>query len=342
MNYIDMHCDTLVKAVEQKKETAKKLEHTMVDAERLHRCGTKAQFFAMFLQQKKEENWSDPGHDPDDCRSEKRKISLWYNGAEIEKQMQDMYAVYQNTMENCADIIAPACTYEDLQRNWQQKKVSAFLTVENGCVVDGKMERLEQLYQMGVRLITLTWNDDNCFGHPHAKEAERMQLGLTPFGRKAVTYMAELGILVDVSHLSDGGFYDVAELVRGPFVASHSNCRELAPATRNLTDDMIRVLAEHGGVAGLNFYPPFLNTDPVDKVSRIETMCEHVKRLVNVGGIECVGIGTDFDGIEGKFEIADCTDMKKLFDALQKTGFSEDALEKIAYKNVERVIREVM
>lgn len=119
MNYIDMHCDTLAKAVEQKKETAKKLEHTMVDAERLHRCGTKAQFFAMFLQQKKEENWSDPGHDPDGCRSEKRKISLWYNGAEIEKQMQDMYAVYQNTMENCADIIAPACTYEDLQRNWQ-------------------------------------------------------------------------------------------------------------------------------------------------------------------------------------------------------------------------------
>ena len=314
----------------------------MVDAERLHRCGTKAQFFAMFLQQKKEENWSDPGHDPDDCRSEKRKISLWYNGAEIEKQMQDMYAVYQNTMENCADIIAPACTYEDLQCNWRQGKVSAFLTVENGCIVDGKMERIDKLYQMGVRLITLTWNDDNCFGHPHAKEAERMQLGLTPFGRKAVTYMAERGILVDVSHLSDGGFYDVAELVRGPFVASHSNCRELAPATRNLTDDMIRVLAEHGGVAGLNFYPPFLNTDPVDKVSRIETMCEHVKRLVNVGGIECVGIGTDFDGIEGKFEIADCTDMKKLFDALQKTGFSEDALEKIAYKNVERVIREVM
>ena len=342
MHYIDMHCDTLVKALEQKKETAKKLEHTMVDAERLHRCGTKAQFFAMFLQQKKEENWSDPGHDPDDCRSEKRKISLWYNGAEIEKQMQDMYAVYQNTMENCADIIAPACTYEDLQRNWQQKKVSAFLTVENGCVVDGKMERLEQLYQMGVRLITLTWNDDNCFGHSHAKDAGRMQLGLTPFGKEAVTYMTERGILVDVSHLSDGGFYDVAELVKKPFVASHSNCRELAPATRNLTDDMIRILAEHGGVCGLNFYPPFLNTDPVDKVSRIERMCEHVKHLVNVGGIECVGIGTDFDGIEGNLEIADCMEMEKLFDALQKKGFCEDDIERIAYKNVERVIREVM
>lgn len=336
MNYIDMHCDTLAKAAAQQKKTAGELRNTMVDAKRLHQCGAKAQFFAMFLQQKREENWSDPG------LAYTEKNNLWYTDAEIRKQMQDMYEVYQNTMETCSDIIAPAYNYEGLQRNWQQKKVSAFLTVENGCVVDGKMERLEQLYQMGVRLITLTWNDDNCFGHSHAKDAGRMQLGLTPFGKEAVTYMTERGILVDVSHLSDGGFYDVAELVKGPFVASHSNCRELAPATRNLTDDMIRILAEHGGVCGLNFYPPFLNTDPVDKVSRIERMCEHVKHLVNVGGIECVGIGTDFDGIEGNLEIADCMEMEKLFDALQKTGFSEDALEKIAYKNVERVIREVM
>ena len=250
MNYIDMHCDTLAKAAAQQKKTAGELRNTMVDAKRLHQCGAKAQFFAMFLQQKREENWSDPG------LAYTEKNNLWYTDAEIRKQMQDMYEVYQNTMETCSDIIAPAYNYEGLQCNWRQGKVSAFLTVENGCIVDGKMERIDKLYQMGVRLITLTWNDDNCFGHPHAKEAERMQLGLTPFGRKAVTYMAELGILVDVSHLSDGGFYDVAELVRGPFVASHSNCRELAPATRNLTDDMIRVLAEHGGVAGLNFYPP--------------------------------------------------------------------------------------
>lgn len=314
MNYIDMHCDTLAKAAAQQKKTAGELRNTMVDAKRLHQCGAKAQFFAMFLQQKREENWSDPG------LAYTEKNNLWYTDAEIRKQMQDMYEVYQNTMETCSDIIAPAYNYEGLQRNWQQKKVSAFLTVENGCVVDGKMERLEQLYQMGVRLITLTWNDDNCFGHPHAKDAGRMQLGLTPFGKEAVTYMTERGILVDVSHLSDGGFYDVAELVRGPFVASHSNCRELAPATRNLTDDMIRILAEHGGVCGLNFYPPFLNTDPVDKVSRIERMCEHVKHLVNVGGIECVGIGTDFDGIEGNLEIADCTDMKNYLMHCRKQG----------------------
>ena len=184
MNYIDMHCDTLAKAAAQQKKTAGELRNTMVDAKRLHQCGAKAQFFAMFLQQKREENWSDPG------LAYTEKNNLWYTDAEIRKQMQDMYEVYQNTMETCSDIIAPAYNYEGLQCNWRQGKVSAFLTVENGCIVDGKMERIDKLYQMGVRLITLTWNDDNCFGHPHAKEAERMQLGLTPFGRKAVTYMA--------------------------------------------------------------------------------------------------------------------------------------------------------
>ena len=125
----------------------------------------------------------------EDVYKRQEKNNLWYTDAEIRKQMQDMYEVYQNTMETCSDIIAPAYNYEGLQCNWRQGKVSAFLTVENGCIVDGKMERIDKLYQMGVRLITLTWNDDNCFGHPHAKEAERMQLGLTPFGRKAVTYM---------------------------------------------------------------------------------------------------------------------------------------------------------
>lgn len=151
MNYIDMHCDTLAKAAAQQKKTAGELRNTMVDAKRLHQCGAKAQFFAMFLQQKREENWSDPG------LAYTEKNNLWYTDAEIRKQMQDMYEVYQNTMETCSDIIAPAYNYEGLQCNWRQGKVSAFLTVENGCIVDGKMERIDKLYQMGVRLITLTW-----------------------------------------------------------------------------------------------------------------------------------------------------------------------------------------
>ena len=172
-----------------------------------------------------------------------------------------------------------------------------------------------------------------------------MSRGLTGFGKEAVRYMQELGILVDVSHLSDGGFWNVAEASRRsgvPFVASHSNCRALAPATRNLTDAMIRELAECGGVAGLNLEPTFLNVDETDRVSRIERICDHAMHLIDRGGIECVGLGTDFDGISGEFEISDCTKLPLLFDALRKRGLSEDAVEQIAYQNTARVIRDGM
>ena len=154
--------------------------------------------------------------------------------------------------------------------------------------------------------------------------------------------METLGIVPDVSHLSDDGFYDVADVTKKPFVASHSNCRALAPASRNLTDEMIRILAERGGVAGLNFYPGFLNRERTDQESRIACMCDHVEHMRNVGGIECVGIGTDFDGICGQLEIKDCTQMPLLFDALKKRGFSERELDQIAYKNVERVLKECL
>lgn len=105
---------------------------------------------------------------------------------------------------------------------------------------------------------------------------------------------------------------------------------------------MIRVLAEHGGVAGINFEPSFLNKDVTDEVSRISCMCDHVEHFINVGGIECVGIGTDFDGIGGQFEIADCTAMEHLFEELKCRGIHEDALDKIAWGNVARVIRDTM
>ena len=140
---------------------------------------------------------------------------------------------------------------------------------------------------MGVRLITLTWNDENSLGYPHTFRGNRGKWGLKPFGKEAVSYMETLGIVPDVSHLSDDGFYDVADVTKKPFVASHSNCRALSPASRNLTDEMIRILAERGGVAGLNFYPGFLNREQTDQESRIACMCDHVEHMRNVGGIEC-------------------------------------------------------
>ena len=325
MNYIDMHCDTLEAALVQKKDTLWELPGAMVDVSRLKVAGAAAQFFAMFLPQRDEPEWFGLQKMP-----------------ELEQLMMQMYGVFQNTLKQCSDTLAFAGNYKELEANQKAGKISAFLTIENGCPVDGRMENIKRYYDMGVRLMTLTWNDANCFGYPHSTKREEMEKGLTDFGKEAVSYMQELGMIVDVSHLSDGGFYDVADVAKRPFVASHSNCRALSPATRNLTDDMIRVLAEHGGVAGINFEPSFLNKDITDEVSRISCMCDHVEHFINVGGIECVGIGTDFDGIGGQFEIADCTAMEHLFEELKRRGIHEDALDKIAWGNVARVIRDTM
>lgn len=328
MQYIDMHCDTLAEALARKKETAEILDGTMLDIARLKKSGATAQFFAMFLPQRQMQEWFGTEKMP-----------------ELTELMMRMYRIYQNTMEQCSGIIAPARSYAELCANREAGKISAFLTIENGYPILGELENIKKFYDMGIRLITLTWNDPNCLGFCHSKDQEEMKKGLTDFGKEAVSYMQELGILVDVSHLSDGGFWDVAALAkkRGvPFVASHSNCRALSPSTRNLTDEMIRTLADCGGVAGINFEPTFLNEDTMDKVSRVERMCDHVFHFIQKGGADCVGIGTDFDGIGGQLEIDECTKMPLLFDALHRRGISDDVLEKIAYKNVERVIREGM
>lgn len=325
MKYIDMHCDTLAKALAQQAETLYELRGTMVDIKRLRQAGAGAQFFAMFLPQREEPEWFGRKEMPP-----------------LEELLARMYAVYQNTMEQYADVAAPACSIGDYRRNAAEGKLSAFLTVENGALVQGNMEVLERLHGMGVGLITLTWNDSNCMGYPHSADPEQMAQGLTAFGKEAVQYMNHLGMIVDVSHLSDGGFYDVADCCKKPFVASHSNCRALCSATRNLTDDMIRVLAEHGGVAGLNWEPTFVNADAGDCYTAVEALCAHIDHMYRVGGADCVALGTDFDGIEGRFEIADCTGMECLFDRLHRRGWSDALLEKLACKNVERVIAESM
>ena len=325
MKYIDMHCDTLSIGLLQHKGTITKLENSMVDVERLIKTGAGAQFFAMFVPQ--------------------RNVPEWYGMKEMpehEVLLEKMQDIFLKTIKENENRMAFAQDFEKMQENLQEGKLSAFLTMENGYAVHGKMENLRKFHDMGVGLMTLTWNDPNCFGQNHSKDPALMQMGLTDFGKEAIPYMNDLGIIVDVSHLSDGGFFDVAKYSKKPFVASHSNCRELSPSTRNLTDDMIRILAEKGGVAGINFEPTFLNMDQKDVHSRVSRMCDHVEHFLKVGGAECVGIGTDFDGIGGEFEISDCTKMNLFFDELHRRKISDEVIDKIAYKNVARVIRESM
>jgi membrane dipeptidase len=325
MRFIDMHCDTLMLSFVKKTEDIYDLPDTMLDVKRMKEAGALAQFFAIFM--------PPPGAE---------KLIGLSRPVDDQEFIEYCVKTFTTTMERHRDTIVPAGSGGDIEKNRDAGKMSAFLTFEDGRPIDGRLENLDRYYNRGFRLISLTWNGENCFGFPNSKESEIMQRGLKPFGKDAVRRMNELGMVVDVSHLSDGGFFDVAEISRKPFVASHSNCRALSPHQRNLTDEMIRTLAEKGGVAGLNFAPDFLNADITNKESTAELISLHARRMIDVGGTECVALGSDFDGIQGNIEVGRVEKMPLLFDRLSRDGLSDEVIEKIAWKNALRVLKDIM
>lgn len=310
--YIDLHCDTLMRAYELGAGEILCLPEAMVDVERLEKGGCAAQFFAIFML-------------PQPAGEE---------GAD-EAYIQKLLHIFENSL---GGKLSPARNLREYRKNREAGKISGFLTLEDGRAVQGSMERLEQFCRMGIRLITLTWNYENCFGSPNSADPAVMERGLTPFGRDAVARMNQLGMLVDVSHLSDGGFWDVAETAKAPFVASHSNCRALNPHPRSMTDEMIRALADRGGVMGVNFCPMFLRRDLDDPISRVEDLVRQLQHMVNTGGVECAALGSDLDGIEGNLELGSVEQMPRLFQAMERAGFHESEIEKIAFGNVQRVL----
>lgn len=317
--YLDLHCDTLEIGFLKKKEDIFEFPEGMLDIRRMREAGMFGQFFAMFFPPKERE-WM-----PED--------EVYY---------QSLKKLFYDSLEKHSDCIAFAGNGKTAEENFRKGKLSAFLTIEDGRHVQGKLENIKRFYDDGVRLITLTWNYENCFGAPNSREKSIMEKGLTTFGKEAVGYMNELGMLIDVSHLSDGGFYDVAELSKKPFVASHSNARALSPHPRNLTDDMLRRLADCGGVAGVNFYGAFLQKDAATEKSTIEALATHIRYMTNVGGEDCVALGTDFDGICGELEIGNPLQMELLFDRLKKEGFFAGQIEKFAYRNALRVLHDML
>lgn len=326
MEFIDMHCDSLMVLLLTDREKAD-LNHagsTMVDFERMKKGGQLAQFFAVFLPAP---GMLEPFHIPE--------IS-------DEEYIQTLRGYLLKNVEAHSDVIQMAYSAEDILANRSQGKMSAVLTMEDGRAAEGNLENIKRFHEMGFRAISLTWNMSNCFGAPNSADPEIMRQGLTGFGRDAVAYMQELGILVDVSHLSEGGFYDVAHICKKPFVATHSNSFALCPHSRNLTDRQIRALGDAGGMTGLNFGPEFLNRDTRCKDSTALQIAKHARHIADVGGVDCVGIGSDFDGISGSLEICDCTKVCLLEDALKTEGFSSDEIEKIFYKNILRVMNDTI
>lgn len=325
MKYIDLHCDTLMKVPDSTgTQTLTSNSIASIDFNRMKKGNTMAQFFAVFLLQKEMFEETQRKYVEDDI------------------YIRNCVDILKDSVEENKDIISMAYNYEDIIKNDSMGKMSALLTIEDGRSVEGSFEKLKDYYNMGIRLITLTWNFENCFGYPNSDDPSTMNAGLKKFGKEAIEYMNELGMIIDVSHLSDGGFYDVAKISKKPFIASHSNSRVLSPHKRNLTDEMIKILAEKGGVTGINFSPTFLNEDPKLRYSSIELLVKHLNYIRNKGGDNILSIGTDLDGVTGKLEIDSVDKMPLLFDALKKDGWSDDLLEKFAYKNALRVIKDTI
>lgn len=327
MKHVDLHCDTLMTAWLHDGDQASIYDtpYNHLDIKRLKEAKTMVQFFAEFMIP--DHMWTDPSidHEPVD--------DLTY--------LHTLRNILIENTKNHPDL-ALARNAEDILKNEAQGKISAILSLEDGRIVNGQMDTIYQLYDLDVRNIGLTWNFPNCFGSPNSTDPQIMNEGLTDFGKEAVRVIQDLGILVDVSHLSDGGFWDVLNHTHKPFLASHSNARALAPHPRNLTDDMLKALGERGGVAGLNLCNKFVNADPNDRYTSSAALARHARHMADVGGADLVAIGTDFDGIDGGLEISDPTKVDLLIPALKKEGFTEDEIEGIFHANAMRVITEAM
>lgn len=310
MKSIDLHCDTasrlLYEGLNLKDSICK------IDINKLNKSNALGQVFAHFIELDIVDN------------PYKEFIKMHSNFIKEIKRNSNEIEVVRNLIE--------------LEKANKLGKLGAFISIEEGEVLEGKVERVREVYDLGVRFITLTWNFENSIGYPNYK-LKHKDFGLKEKGKEIVVEMERLGIIPDCSHLSDGGFYDLIDICKKPFIATHSNARAITNHPRNLTDDMIKKLSSKGGVMGLNFCAPFLGEN---KVSTIDDMILHLKHIKSVGGIDVIALGTDFDGIENEVEIKDISEINKLILALESNGFTEYEIDKILYENVKRVLKDCL
>lgn len=253
----------------------------------------------------------------------------------------EMLSLVYDAVKEHEEDIALAFSPEDAFRNKENGLVSILIGMENGSPIRESLSLLRLFYRLGVRYMTLTHNADNLIADA-AAEGHRWH-GLSPFGREVVEEMNRLGMIVDVAHVSDETFYDVIGCSKAPIVSTHSCCRALASHCRNMTDDMIRKMADKGGVIQINFYPAFLSDSYETSMPGVSVIADHIDHAVKIAGIEHVGIGTDFDGIEITPDgMEDVSKLPRVFDELTLRGYSDDQIEKIAGKNFIRVFNDVI
>ncbi|MCX6320902.1 MAG: dipeptidase [Bacteroidia bacterium] len=357
---VDTHCDTPMEFSTAGFDLGVRHDDGCVDFPRMIEGGLDAEFFAVFI-----------GQGPRNDSS--------YN--KVHQKALDIFdAIHKNVEKNSA-MAEIAYTADDAYRLKKAGKIAAFIGVENGYPIGMDISRVKQYYDLGARYITLchTKNNDICdsSNDPNGPESN----GLSPFGTQVVKEMNRLGMMVDISHISDKSFYDVLKVTNAPVIASHSSCRALCGSPRNLTDDMLLALKDNGGVIQICILGNYLKTpEPnpemeaklketqdkygdynalpdetkkllrteyravqkrYEKLATVKDVVDHIDHVVQVIGIDYVGIGTDFDGGGGVDGCKTVAEMKNITIEMLRRGYSKSEITKIWGGNVMRVLRKV-
>ena len=357
---VDTHCDTPMEFSDPAFDLGVRHEDGCVDFPRMIEGGLHAEFFAVFT-----------GQGP-------RNDSA-YN--EVHQKALDIFdAIHKNVEKNNA-VAEIATSPDDAYRLKKAGKIAAFIGVENGYPIGKDISRIKQYYDLGARYITLAHTKNNDICDSSTDPAGPENNGLSPFGSQVVKEMNRLGMMVDISHISDKSFYDVLKVTNAPVLASHSSCRALCVSPRNLTDDMLVALKENGGVIQICILGNYLKTpepnpeldskmkelkdrygefntlsDSMKKIMRkeykdiqksyakpatVKDVVDHIDHVVQVIGVDYVGIGTDFDGGGGVEGCRTASEMKNITIELLRRGYSKSDITKIWGGNVMRVLQKV-
>ena len=306
MNFpvFDLHCDTACALLGEDLQQAGSLRKNEyhIDLERAKTLTGYAQCFACFTTPRTNR----PGGTTDTQLFEREMVSVL---REVEKNKDWISLVYNA---------------KEIEENHKNGKMSAILTIEGPAGFGFDPELLEDLYNVGFRITSLGWNEKNVLCGSHVTGG-----GLTELGKAYVFEAQRLGMLIDVSHISDEAFWDIMEITQAPVIATHSNSRSVHPVSRNLTDEMFQAICKTGGVAGLNLYADFLGEN-----ATLDTVCDHVEHWLNLGGAKHIALGGDLDGCELlPAGFAGVQDYPKLAEALLKRGISEQTVQDIFWNN---------
>ncbi len=294
---IDLHCDSLYKAVTDKIP----LDSKALDVQLVTDGKFGIQCFAIWL--------------PDT-----------FSPSQAEKTIFSAYRVLKAECERLS--VNLVISFKNIREDIKKNSRNAIFTIENGLCINGKIENVKRFALLGVRMMTLTWNSHNEIGDGAGVETPN---GLTEFGRQVIIEMEKHGMIVDVSHASDKLFYDVASVSSRPFIASHSNSRSITCNRRNLTDEQFMIIMERGGISGLNFHSEFLNNNS-QKASMYDIL-RHAEHFLSIGGENTLALGTDFDGCTLPEDIFGSSSMSAVYEMFLKHNYSETVVKKIFYEN---------